>query len=131
VFRSIAQVASVLVIAPFLLSGSRLASFHVHEPSAGHSHVLVHSHFEAHHFESEQPEGSEFEQDEERVVWLENGVVHQTVYHLDPGLPLVAADLTNIPDVTSWSSTPSDDVAPVHGPPRRHASFRGPPAFLV
>jgi hypothetical protein len=129
VFRSIARVATVLVIAPFLLAGSALAPLHVHEPGAGHSHALVHSHFEAHHFESDQPEGPEFEQDEARVVWLANTVLHQTTYHLDPGLPLIAADLANIPDVPSWSSTPSDDVAPAHGPPRRHPSFRGPPSF--
>jgi hypothetical protein len=131
VFRSAARMASVLVIAPFLLLGSALAPLHVHEPGAGHSHVLVHSHFEAHHFESDLPEGPEFEQDEARVVWLENAVLHQTAYQVDPGLPLVAASLTDIPDAPSWSSTPSDDVAPAHGPPRRHPSFRGPPPFLV
>jgi hypothetical protein len=131
VFRSIARAAAALVIAPFLLSGSALAPLHVHEPGAGHSHALVHSHFEAHHFEPDQPEGPEFEQDEARVVWLDNAVLHQTAYHVDPGLPVVAADLTNIPDVPSWSSTPSDDEAPAHGPPRRHPPFRGPPPFLV
>jgi hypothetical protein len=127
VFRPVARIASALVIAPFLLFGSALAPLHVHEPGAGHSHVLVHSHFEAHHFEADHPDGPEFEQNEARVVWLENAVLHQTAFHVNPGLPLIAVDLASIADRPSWFPTPSDDVAPVHGPPRRHPSFRGPP----
>ncbi|PYQ88539.1 MAG: hypothetical protein DMG02_16740 [Acidobacteria bacterium] len=123
--------ASWLVIAPFLLFGSALAPLHVHEPGAGHSHALVHSHFALHHFESQQPEGAEFEQGPERVIWLESAILHQTAYHADSGPPPIAASFDTIPAVPSWSSTPFDDVAPAHGPPRRHLSFRGPPLFLA
>ena len=62
-----------------------------------------------------------------QVIWLENAILHQTAYQVDPGPPLIAASLDAIPPETFWSSTPFDDVAPVHGPPRGHSRFRGPP----
>jgi len=131
VFRPVARAASGLVIAPFLLFGSVFAPLHAHEQGAGHSHAVVHSHFEPHHFESQEPEGPEFEQGAARVIWLENVILHQTAYQVDPGLPLIAASFEAIPPETFWSATPFDDAAPVHGPPRRHPSFRGPPLFLA
>jgi hypothetical protein len=123
--------ASGLVIVPFLLFGSVLAPLHVHESGAGHSHALVHSHFEPHHFESHEPEGAEFEQGAERVIWLENAILHQAAYHADAGPPLIAISFDAILAAPSWSATPFDDVAPPHGPPRSHPSFRGPPLFLA
>jgi hypothetical protein len=131
VFRLAARVASGFVIVPFLLCGSALAPLHVHEPSARHSHAVTHSHFEPHHFESHEPEGVELEQEPERVVWLENAILHQPSYHIDPGPPLIAAAFDAILSLPSWSPTPFDDAAPVHGPPRRHPSFRGPPLVLA
>jgi len=122
--------ASGLVIAPFLLFGSALAPVHVHEAVTRHSHALVHSHFEPHHFETHHPEGAEFEQGPERVIWLESAILHQTAYHADSGPPPIAARFDTIPAAPSWSSTPFDEVAPAHGPPRRHPSFRGPPFLL-
>jgi len=127
VFRPATRLASGLVIAPFLLFGSVFAPQHIHEPGPGHSHAFVHSHFEPHHFESYAPEGAEFEQGAERVVWLDNAILHQTAYHTDPGAPLIATVFDGIPLIRSWSATPFDDVAPAHGPPRHYPSFRGPP----
>ena len=129
--RPVARVASGLVIAPFLLFGSVLAPLHAHEPAAGHSDALVHSHFEPHHLEAHQPEGAEVEQGTAHVIWLESALLHQTAYQIDPGLPLFTASFEAIPPETLWSATPFDDVAPVHGPPRRHPLFRGPPLFLA
>lgn len=131
VLRSVVRAASGLVIAPFLLFGSALPPLHVHQPAAGHSHAFAHSHFEPHHFKSDEPEGAEFEQGAERVIWLENAILHQSAYHADPGPPLIAASFNAISIVASWSATPFDDVAPAHGPPRGHPSFRGPPLFLA
>ena len=131
VLRPVARVASGIVIAPFLVFGSALAPVHAHEPGAGHSHALVHSHFEPHHFQSHEPKGAEVEQGAERVIWLESAIINQPAYQVDPGPPLISASFKAIPPETSWSSTPFDDVAPVHGPPRRHPSFRGPPLFLA
>ena len=131
VFRPVARIASGLIIAPFLLFGSALTPLHVHEPAAGHSHPVVHSHFEPHHFDSHEAEGAEFEQAAERVIWLENAVFHQTAYHANSGLPLLVASFDVPPDVPSWSATPFDEVAPVHGPPRSDLSFRGPPLSLA
>jgi len=127
VFRPAARMASGLVIAPFLLFGSALAPPHIHEPGVGHSHALVHSHFEPHHFESQETESAEFEQGDERVIWLENAILLQAAYHADPGPPLIAPIFDGIPTIRTWSSTPFDDVAPAHGPPRKYPSFRGPP----
>jgi hypothetical protein len=118
---------SGLVIAPFLVFTSVLAPLHAHEPGAGHSHALVHSHFEPHHLESHEPDAAELEQSAVHVIWLESAILHQTAYHADPGPPLVFAGFDSIPVTPSWSATTFDDVAPVHGPPRRHSSLRGPP----
>jgi hypothetical protein len=131
VFRLAARVASGLVILPFLLSVSALAPIHVHEPSADHSHALVHSHFELHHLDSHESETPEFEHGTQRIVWLENAILHQASYHADPGPLLITAAFDAVPLAASWSPTPSDDVASVHGPPRRHPSFRGPPLLLA
>jgi hypothetical protein len=130
VFRPVARLAAGLVIAPFLLYGSSLAPLHVHEPDAQHSHAVAHSHFEPHHFESHESKGAELELGAELIVWLENATLHQSAYQGHPGFPLIAVPFEAIPKVSSWSATPFDDVAPVHGPPRRHPSFRGPPRFL-
>ena len=131
VFRPVARVTSGLVIAPFLVFGSALAPLHAHEPGAGHSHALVHSHFEPHHLESHEPEGAEVEQGAARVIWLESAILHGTAYQIYPPLPLVAARFEAMPPDAFWSATPFDDVAPVHGPPRCHPLFRGPPPFLA
>jgi hypothetical protein len=131
VFRPATRKASGLVIAPFLVFGSGLAPLHAHEPGAGHSHALVHNHFEPHHLESHEPEGAEVERGAARVIWLESAILHQTAYQIYPALPLVTASFDAIPPDRFWSATPFDDVAPVHGPPRRHPSFRGPPLFLA
>ena len=130
VFRPAARVASWVVIPPFLLFGSALAPLHVHKPAAGHSHAFVHSHFEPHHFVSHEPENPEFEQAPERVVWLQNAILNQASYHTDPGPLLIATVFNAIVFVPSWSPIRFDDVAPAHGPPRRHPSFRGPPFLL-
>ena len=123
--------ASGLVIAPFLLFGSALAPLHVHEGAAGHSHALVHSHFEPHHLESHESDDPEFEPRPERVVWLETSILSQAVYHASPEQVLVAATFWVVPATQSWSATPFDDVAPTHGPPRRDPSYRGPPPSLA
>jgi hypothetical protein len=132
VFRPAARVASGLVIAPFLLFGSAFAPIHEHQLDGGHSPALVHSHFEPHHLDSAHAsEGPEVEQGAERVIWLDSPVIHQTAYHLNLGPSLVAAIFDETPPDSSWSPTTFDDVAPVHGPPRRHSSLRGPPPSLA
>jgi hypothetical protein len=123
--------ASAIVIAPFLVVVSALAPLHAHEQATEHSHAFVHSHFAPHHLESHEAEDSEFEQGSERVVWLENAILHQPSFETDAPPPLISRTLDAIPLSSSWSPTPFDDVAPVHGPPRRHPSFRGPPLALA
>jgi hypothetical protein len=131
VCRAVARGASALVIAPFLLAGSALAPPHAHEQATGHSHAFVHSHFAPHHVESHEPEGAEFEPGTEHVVWLENAILHQPSFQTYAPPPLIASTLDAIAVGSSWSPTPFDDVAPVHGPPRPHPSFRGPPLALA
>ncbi len=131
VLRPVARAASGLVIAPFLLFSSVFAPLHAHEPVAGHSHALVHSHVELHHLESHEPDGAEVEPGATHVTWLESAVLHQTTYQVDPGPPLIAPSFAAIPTHTLWSATPFDQATPAHGPPRRHPSFRGPPLSLA
>jgi hypothetical protein len=127
----VARVASGLVIAPFLLFGSALAPVHEHQSRGEHSHPLVHSHFDVHHLESHEADGPEIEQEGEGIIWLDSPIIHQTGYHLSPDATLATAIFELIPSDSSWSPTPFDDVAPVHGPPRRDTSLRGPPSLLV
>jgi hypothetical protein len=131
VFGSRARLASALVIGPFLLYGSSLAPVHVHESGSGHSQAVAHSHFEPHHFESQEPDGGEFDHGADRVVWLENAILHQPAYQTQPGPALNAVPFEIVAAASSWTATPFEDVARVHGPPRRHLSFRGPPFPLV
>jgi len=127
----VARIASGLVVAPFLLFGSSLAPLHVHESEAGHSHAVAHSHFEPHHLEAHDHDDAEIEQGGERVIWLDSAVLHQAPYQLSQAPACIAASFDSIAREISWSVTPFDDVAPVHGPPRGHPSFRGPPASLA
>jgi len=131
VFRPVARVTSALVIAPFVLFGSALAPVHAHEPQSGHSHAVLHSHFAPHHLESHDAECAEWEEGAEHIVWLDTTLVQQTAYELDPGPLLAAATFETIPPDSSWSPITFDDAAPVHGPPRRVCSLRGPPSFLA
>jgi hypothetical protein len=126
-----ARVASGLVNLPFLVCASALTPLHVHEPAAGRSHAVVHSHFESHHIAAHESEGPEFEQETERVVWLENAILHQPSYHGDPAPSTPAATFDAMVVVPSWTAMPFDEGAPVHGPPRRHPSLRGPPPDLA
>ena len=62
---------------------------------------------------------------------------------IEPLLPAIEPAATGRPRVSdrvafnaivfvpSWSPIRFDDVAPAHGPPRRHLSFRGPPLLLA
>ena len=116
-----------LVIAPFLLFGSALAPLHVHESGRGHSHALIHSHLEAHHLDAHQDEGPEFEPNAGRVVWLSSAILDTATHHIDPAHALIFNRFVTVVADTSWSTTAFESVAPAHGPPRRHPSFRGPP----
>jgi hypothetical protein len=121
-------VTAALIIAPFLLFGSALAPTHEHQPDGDRSHAVVHSHFEPHPFDSHDSDGPEVDHPVERVIWLDGPIIHQTTYHLSQNAALVAAIFEHVPPSSSWSPTTSDDVAPVHGPPRRDSSLRGPPS---
>jgi hypothetical protein len=128
--RPVARLAALFVVAPFLTFASALAPQHVHEPGLDPGHVTVHSHFGPHSVETRDlgnADGPEFDHDVDRVVWLESGILHESPQHsiaATIALP-ISQDVVQV-DV-SWSVTPFDDTAPVHGPPRRHASLRAPP----
>jgi len=124
-------VTATLVIAPFLLFGSALAPTHEHQPDGDRSHAVVHSHFEPHALDSHDSAEPEVDHSDERVIWLDSPIIPQTTYHLSQCAPLVAATFEDVPPSSSWSPTTSDDVAPVHGPPRPNSSLRGPPSFLA
>ena len=127
-FRRIARGTVLPLAACFLIFGSGLAPLHAHESDIPHSHAVVHSHFEPHHQLAHHDSEPELDHGD-HIVWLDMAVVHALPFQL--GAPVAA--LTPIADPVTcsrcWSAIVFDDAAPPHGPPRRLASLRGPPAF--
>src|SRR5215471_9760126 len=136
--RAMARVAAAGLVAPFLTFASALAPAHVHEPGPGHEHEhgVAHSHFAPHQLNGHDHdvEGPEIEHDDDdghRVVWLDSPILHQSPYQVASVLAVATPIFETVPIERHWSVTPFDDGAPVHGPPKTAALFRGPPAFLV
>jgi hypothetical protein len=130
-----ARAAAVGLVAPFLTFASALAPAHVHEPGPGQEHGLgvAHSHFAPHELSSHDHdvEGPEIEHGDEHVVWLDSPILHQSPYQVAPVPAVVCPIFETVHIERHWSVTPFDDAAPVHGPPKTAALFRGPPTFLV
>jgi len=128
VTRRVGRTAAGLVVVPFLALASTLAPTHAHESCSPHSHTLIHSHFEPHEpGATHDHDGAEFEQGAGHVVWLDTAIYYALPYQLDPPPALVAAVFEPVPITNFWSITAVDDAAPLHGPPRRALSVRGPP----
>jgi hypothetical protein len=121
------RIAAFLLAAPFLTFASALAPEHVHEAGPGHDHALAHSHFGPHELESHAFDATEIEHDIDHVVWLDSAFLHQMPYRAAPIPIVLPAGGEIVPAEMHWSVTPSDDVAPVHGPPKCAQRLRGPP----
>ena len=117
-----------LVVAPFLTLASAVAPTHAHEYDADHAHAVVHSHFQPHEQAHEQ-DGAEVEPGSEHVVWLDNAIIHTHPFQFDPPPPVVAGGFELVETASSWSVIAFNESAPVHGPPSRSSSLRGPPSF--
>jgi hypothetical protein len=134
VIRQAARAAALLLIAPFLTFASALAPQHVHETGPGHDHPIAHSHFAPHPTDIADIHGAgdtEIEHDVQHVVWLDSPILHESPYRTRPlALTLPVTDDV-IPADLTWAVTPSNDAAPVHGPPKDTPRFRGPPPSLV
>src|SRR5262245_21310585 len=138
VIRPVARAAALFVVAPFLTFVSALASQHVHEPEPGHEHEhpVAHSHFAPHHAEAhdhaaEVHDHAELDHDDEHVVWLDSSTLHESPYQAQQPLAALPVSFEAVHVERHWSVTPFDDAAPVHGPPRPAALFRGPPSLAV
>jgi hypothetical protein len=133
VIGPVARATAGLIVAPFLLVASALAPTHVHEPGPGHDHdrAVAHSHFAPHHVESHDPDDIEIEQDAEHVVWLDSSILHESPYKAASAPPSMPVAYETVVVEAHWSVTPFDDAAPVHGPPKSAALFRGPPLLLA
>jgi hypothetical protein len=131
VVRSVSRAVAALVVVPFLALASAIAPAHAHERNGAHSHAVVHSHFAPHPETSHEHDGSEFEPGAEHIVWLDHPLIHAVSYQFDPPPARLVARIDLVVITSSWSVTVFDDAAPVHGPPRRASSLRGPPHFPV
>jgi hypothetical protein len=129
VFGTVARAVAGLLVVPFLALASGLAPIHAHERETDHSHALVHSHFELHHQDADDHHGREIESDDGHVVWLDSTIFHAVRYQVDPPPVLVVAGIDSMAFTRSWTAIPVDPAAPIHGPPRRASSLRGPPSF--
>ena len=125
------RVVSGGVIAPFLAFAAALAPLHAHEPDAGHSPAVVHSHFEPHHLESHHTDGTEVEDGAEHVVWLDSPIAHALPFQLHPPAVPVGDRFEQAPLQSGWSVIACLDAAPAHGPPRCTSFLRGPPSLLA
>jgi len=127
VFRAVLRLTAGIVVLPFWLFASAVVPLHAPEVDADHSHVIVHSHFAAHHSIAHQPEESEVEAGE-HIVWLDASIIHGAAFHLDAP----AVGLTHVkqlaPAYRWWRTATFDDGAPAHGPPRFVIALRAPPA---
>ena len=128
VYRFAARAVAGLVVGPFLALAGALAPVHAHEREADHSHVLIHSHVQTHEAVHDH-DGTEVEPGSEHIVWLDSAIIHAVPYQLDPPAALVSDSLELVESPASWSSITFNASAPVHGPPRRGSSLRGPPSL--
>jgi hypothetical protein len=110
-----------LLLAPWLVLSSVVAPEHVHEADADHS-AVAHRHFAPH-----DHDGSEFDHDEGRVLWLDDVALQQAIYQFAVTLGVGPANVGALPNPTSWIVVSTLDGAPPHGPPRSASSLRGPP----
>ena len=132
VVRPVARTVAGLVVVPFLALASAVAPAHSHEADGAHRHAVVHSHFDAHDAGTVQGhDRTEVEHDPERVVWLDSALVHALPYQLHPPPALVTDGAEPVGISSSWAVIACDAAAPVHGPPRRASSLRGPPLLLA
>jgi hypothetical protein len=137
VIHPVARATAWLVVAPFLTFTAALAQQHVHEPEPGHEHehAVAHSHFAPHHLETHDhldlADAPDLDHGDESIVWLDSSTLHEATYRVSPAPPAIPVSYEPIGIVRHWSVTPFDDAAPVHGPPRPAAPFRGPPPSAV
>lgn len=127
-----ARGTAVFLVLPVLAFASALAPQHVHEPGPEHTHAIVHSHFSPHeHAVRPTDTVTEIEHDVEQVVYIDGSFVHVAAFRIAPALSALPLEQGAIRFAPRWTATPSDDVAPAHGPPKHSVVFRGPPALLV
>ena len=128
------RAVALLLVAPFLAFASALAPQHVHEPGPGHDrrHAVAHSHFGPHQTGVLQGDDvTEVEPDIEHVVWLDGSILHEALYRASPAPPAIPFSFDIVPAERHWSTTPFDEAAPPHGPPKTVPRFRGPPPSLA
>ena len=128
VHRVVTRAVAGLVVGPFLALACAFAPVHAHARGADHSASLIHSHFQLHE-STPHPDAPEVERGSERVVWLENAIIHANPYQLEPPLAVVVGGVELGRASAEWSVAVSHESAPAHGPPRHASSLRGPPSI--
>ena len=117
-----------LVVGPFVALACAFAPPPALAHEADHSALLIHSHYQPHE-STPHPDAPEVERGSERVVWLENAIIHANPYQLEPPLAVVVGGVELGEASVEWSVAASHESAPAHGPPRQASSLRGPPSI--
>ena len=127
---SFGRVVFSLVLAPYIAL-SAVAPEHVHEADADHPRPAAHRHLQPHSVDSHDDDHTQLAGDDEHVVWVDAGVLHQSTYQLVAPVVPPAARFELVPPAEEWALPPDYDSAPPHGPPRASLSSRAPPSPFV
>jgi hypothetical protein len=76
-------------------------------------------------------EGVEVGDKGERVVWLNDVALSQSVYHVAISWTITSPLFATIDDSPTWVAIESHDESPPHGPPRRCLALRAPPLLAA
>lgn len=117
-----ATLASVTLV-PWLVIVSVLPPEHRHEADSATAHAVVHRHLDLHDHDD-----AELTADGECVVWLDEIGVQQRSYELAAPLAAPTRVIELVAPSPRWMCAPIYDTAQPHGPPRRLAALRAPPA---
>src|SRR5262245_39593723 len=121
-----AAVVTVL-LTPYVALSSTLAPEHVHESDGDHHHAVAHRHFESHRLGAYTHDTAALDDDDDRVVWLQNVATLQQMPHVRLPFAVSIVSFDPVAPQTTWIATSVDDAAPPHGPPRAVVSLRAPP----
>lgn len=116
-----------VLLTPYLAWSSTLAPEHVHESDADHHHAIAHRHFQSHQLGAHAHDGTDLDDDDGPVVWLQNIATQSQVYQVRLPLTISVVRFELAAAQPNWIATTIDEAAPPHGPPRATQSLRAPP----
>lgn len=124
--RSFWRSAVACALAPCVVLLPVVPREHVHEADRDHPNAVAHRHFESH-----DHDGAEIEDDEGRVIWLDDAAIQPAAIELTIPLAALPTSFEGVTQPGRCVPTSLDEAAPPHGPPRPCLSLRGPPRLSL